>query len=78
VEMELVDSETGEQIAAAVDKRNLGEGAVVGSVNFSRDQKFRAAKQALDGWAARLREYLDSEHELSPEDVARAERISQQ
>jgi len=49
VEMELVDSETGEQIAAAVDKRNLGEGAVVGSVNFSRDQKFRAAKQALTG-----------------------------
>ena len=64
IEVELVDSETGEQIAAAVDRQNLGEGAVIGSVNFSREEKFRAATQAFDGWAARLREFLDSEHEL--------------
>jgi hypothetical protein len=76
-EMELVDSETGEQIAAAVDRRNLGDGAVIGSVSFSRDERFRAAKRALDGWAARLREFLDSAHELSPEDISRVERSNQ-
>jgi hypothetical protein len=71
VEMELVDSETGEQIAAAIDRQNLGEGAVVGSANFTREEKFRAATEAFDGWAARLRDFLDAAHELSPEDVAR-------
>lgn len=73
VEMELVDSETGEQIAAAVDRQNLGEGAQVGSANFSREEKFRAATLAFDGWAARLRHFLDSAHELSSEDAARAD-----
>ncbi len=73
VEMELVDSETGQQIAAAVDRENLGEGAMVGSINFSREEKFRAATQAFDGWAKRLRNFLDSAHELSKEDIARAE-----
>jgi hypothetical protein len=73
VEIELVDSETGEQIAAAVDRQKLGEDAVVGSATFSREEKFRAATQAFDGWAARLREFLDSAHELSEEDVARIE-----
>jgi hypothetical protein len=73
VEMELVDSETGEQIAAAVDRQNLGEDAMVGSVNFSHEEKFRAATQAIDGWAKRLRNFLDSAHELSKEDVARVE-----
>jgi hypothetical protein len=73
VEMELVDSETGEQIAAAVDRQNLGEGAVVGSTTFSREEKFRAATQAFDGWAARLRQFLDSADELSKEDVERVE-----
>jgi len=73
VEVELVDSETGEQIAAATDRQNLGEGAVVGSVSFSREQKFRAATQAFDGWAARLRQFLDSADELSPEDVKHIE-----
>lgn len=73
VEIELVDSETGEQIAAAVDRQNLGEGAFVGSVNFSRDEKFRAATEAFDGWASRLRQFLDSAHELSKEDIGRVE-----
>jgi len=73
VEMEIVDSETGEQIAAAVDRQNLGEGAEVGSVTFTREEKFRAATQAFDGWAMRLRAFLDSAEELSPEDVARIE-----
>ena len=73
VEMELVDSESGQQIAAAVDRQNLGKGAMIGSVNFTREEKFRAAARALDGWASRLREFLDSAHELSNDDVARIE-----
>ena len=73
VEMELVDSETGEQIAAAVDRQNLGQGASVGSASFSREEKFQAAKEALDGWAARLRAFLDSAEEVSKEDAARAD-----
>jgi hypothetical protein len=73
VEMEMVDSVTGEQIVAAVDRQNLGQGAVVGSVNFSRDQKFEAAKEAFDGWAARLRDFLDSAQELSADDSKRAD-----
>jgi hypothetical protein len=71
--MELVDSETGQQIAAAVDRLNLGEGAVVGSVSFSREEKFRAATEAFDGWASRLRQFLDSAEELTKEDVDRVE-----
>jgi hypothetical protein len=73
VEMELVDSVTGEQIAAAVDHQNLGNGAEVGSVNFSRDEKYRTAVEAFDGWAARLRQFLDSASELSPEDRTKAD-----
>ena len=73
VEIEFVDSETGEQIAAAVDRQNLGEGAMVGSTTFSREEKFRAATEAFDGWAKRLRDFLDSAHELSKDDIARAE-----
>lgn len=73
VEMELVDSETGEQIAAAVDRQNLGDGAMVGSTTFSREEKFEAAREAFDGWAARLREFLDSAHERTQEDISRIE-----
>jgi hypothetical protein len=73
VEMEMVDSVSGEQVAAAVDRQNLGSGAVVGTVGFSRDERFAAAKDAFDGWAARLREFLDSAHEFSPEDMRRAD-----
>ena len=74
VEMELVDSETGERIAAAVDRANLFEGAEVGAVNITRDEKFRAAREAIDEWASRLRAFLDSAHELKGEDLERAER----
>jgi Protein of unknown function (DUF3313) len=77
VEMEMVDSSTGEQIAAAVDRQNLGSGATVGSVNFSRDEKFAAAKEALDGWALRLREFMDSAQELSQQEQQRADRSYQ-
>jgi len=76
VEMEFVDSEQGQQIAAAVDRQSLGEGVMVGSANFSHEEKFRAATQAFDGWAKRLREFLDSAHQLSPDDVARAEKTN--
>ena len=73
VEMEMVDSVTGEQIAAAVDTQNLGAGAEVGSETFTREEKFAAAKEAFDGWAARLRENLDAAHELSQKDQQRAD-----
>jgi hypothetical protein len=72
VEMELVDSETGERIAAAVDKATLGAGADVGAENFSRIERFNEAKTAFDQWAGRVREFLDSEHELTGEDAERA------
>jgi len=69
VEMELVDSETGEQVAAAVDKQRLGDGIVFGSVNFSRDENFQAARRALDGWAARIRGFLDETSPVSGQAV---------
>jgi hypothetical protein len=72
-ELEFVDSETGQQIAAAVDRQNLGAGAMVGSVDFSKEERFGAATEAFDGWAKRLRNFLDSAHQLSKDDVARAE-----
>jgi len=75
VEMELVDSETGERIAAAIDKANLGAGAEVGSENFSRIERYNEAKMALDQWAGRVREFLDSEHELTGEDAERADKV---
>jgi hypothetical protein len=72
VEMELVDSKTGERIAAMVDRTNLGEGAEVGAAQFSRVEKFAAARAAFDEWASRVRTFLDSEHELKGEDAERA------
>jgi hypothetical protein len=77
VEMELVDSVTGEQIAAVVDRQTLGEGAVIGSANFSRDERFQEATRACRGWALRLREYMDSIEDLSEDDVARIEATQQ-
>jgi hypothetical protein len=68
-----VDSETGEQIAAMVDRENLGTGAEIGAVHFSRDEKYAAAREAFDGWAHRVREFLDSAHELSAEDAKRVD-----
>jgi len=74
VEMELVDSETGERIAAVVDRTSLGAGAEVGAEAFSRLEKFAAAREAFDEWASRLRVFLDSAHELTGEDAARADK----
>lgn len=73
VEMELVDSETGEQIAAMVDRQNLGEGAEIGAVHFGRQEKYAAAREAFDGWAHRVRTFLDSAHELSGDGAKRAD-----
>ena len=64
VEFELVDSESGEVIAAAVDTAKLGSGAEVGTTHFSRMERFEAAKAAFDEWASRLRDFLDAEHEI--------------
>jgi Protein of unknown function (DUF3313) len=77
VEMELVDSMTGERIAAMVDRSNLGAGAEVGAVNFSRVEKFAAAREAFDEWASRVREFLDSAHELTGADAERADKSYQ-
>jgi hypothetical protein len=74
VEMELVDSVTGERIAAMVDRSNLGAGAEVGAVNFSKVEKFAAAREAFDEWASRVRSFLDSAHELKGEDADRADK----
>jgi hypothetical protein len=74
VEMELVDSQSGDRIAAAVDRTNLGAGAEIGAVNFSREEKFAAAREAFDEWAGRLRAFLDSAHELKGEDLERADK----
>ena len=73
VEMELVDSDTGEQIAAMVDREPLGAGAEIGSVEFSKREKWAAARRALDGWAHDVRMFLDSANELSSEDAKRAD-----
>jgi len=72
VEMELVDSVTGERVAAMVDRTKLGEGAEVGSENFSRVARFNPAKQAFDQWAQNVRMFLNAEHELTGDDAERA------
>jgi hypothetical protein len=74
VEMELVDSETGERIAAMVDRSNLGAGAEVGAQYFSRVERFAAARDAFDQWAGRVREFLDSAHTLTGQDAERADK----
>jgi hypothetical protein len=74
VEIELVDSKTGQRIAAMVDRASLGAGAEVGDRDFSRIEKFAAAREALDEWASRVRTFLDSEHELRGEDAARVDK----
>jgi hypothetical protein len=74
VEMELVDSVSGERIAAMVDRAKLGTDAEVGAADFSRVQKVAAAREAFDEWASRVRIFLDSAHELKGEDAERAVR----
>jgi hypothetical protein len=73
VEMELVDSVTGERIAAMVDRANLGAGGEAATLRTSRDEKFRIAKDALDEWASRVREFLDSEYEITGADTERVD-----
>ena len=72
VEVELVDSVTGERIAAAVDKTKLGEEALGG--NLSRVERYHAAMAAFDEWANRIQEFLDREHEITGEDADRADK----
>ena len=74
VEMELVDSVTGDRIAAMVDHQKLGAGAEVGTEQFSREARFSQARDALDLWARRVRTFLDGEHELTGEDAERADK----
>lgn len=73
VEIELVDSVTGEVIAAALDKESPGEGEMAAG-SMTRDEKFAAAKVAMDAWASRVRAFLNAAHELSPEDAAKADK----
>jgi len=77
VEMELVDSETGERVAAMVDKATLGAGAEVGAERFSRLAKFAAAREAFDEWASRVSQFLDSSMQLTGEDAERADKAYQ-
>jgi len=72
VEMELLDSESGEQIAASVDRTTLGEGAEVAG-DLTQQERSVAAREAFDEWAKRVRDFLDAANELSPEDQKRAE-----
>ena len=77
VEMELVDSETGERIAAMVDRTNLGAGAEVGAEYFPRHQRFGVAREAFDEWASRVRQFLDSAHTLTGKDAERVDKAYQ-
>jgi len=77
VEMELLDSETGDQIAALVDKETLGQGAEIGSPNLAREEKWTEARQAFDGWANRVRDFLNTSVELSAEDADKADKSYQ-
>ncbi len=72
--MELVDSETGERIAAMVDQSAPPVGAEVGAEYFTRVERFAAARQAFDRWASRVREFLDSAHELTGKDAEQADK----
>ncbi len=77
IEVELVDSETGERIAAAVDKADLGEGARMDHSRVTNVEKAADAKEAFDSWAARLRDFLDEAHELKGEDAEMADEAYQ-
>jgi uncharacterized protein DUF3313 len=77
IEVELVDSETGERIAAAVDKEDLGEGARLDTSRVAKVEKAADAKAAFDMWAARIRDFLDAAHELKGEDAELADEAYQ-
>jgi len=74
VEMELIDSQTNEQIAAMVDRANLGAGAEAASLRTPREEKFRKAREAFDEWASRVRQFLDSESEIAGADADRVDK----
>ena len=74
VEMELVDSETGDQIAALVDGENLGKGVEYGTVSLTRAEKWESAREAFDGWAERVKNFLNASIEMSAEDADRADK----
>jgi hypothetical protein len=73
VEVELLDSVSGDQIAAMVDREPLGQGAEVASVRGANHEKSVAARHAFDEWARRVRIFLNRAHELTGEDAARAQ-----
>jgi hypothetical protein len=77
VEMELLDSETGEQIAALVDNESLGDGVEIASANPAHQEKWAAAREAFDGWAYRVRDFLDTSTEFSAQDAERADKSYQ-
>jgi hypothetical protein len=77
VEIELVDSVTGEQIAAVVDREPLGANAQVGAANISRHDKSAAARAAFDEWASRVRTFLNRALELKGKDAERADQSYQ-
>jgi hypothetical protein len=73
VEFELVDSVTGELIAAAVDREPLGDGAEIATGNMLQHEKSLAARHAFDEWAQRLRSFLNDAHELKGDDAKKAD-----
>ena len=75
VEFELVDSVTGEVIAAAIDAADIGtDETKIAATHFERMEEFDNARAAFDTWAESLREFLDVKHELTGEDAERADR----
>jgi hypothetical protein len=73
VELELLDSVTGDVVAAALDKEAAGAGEV-GPGQLSREERFQLARVAMDTWAGRVREFLNAAHELSPQDAEKADK----
>jgi hypothetical protein len=71
IEAELVDSGTGERLAAAVDRAEIGEEARLASSRISRVEAEQDVEEALDEWAARLRDFLDNWHEPKGEEAER-------
>lgn len=72
-EFELVDSVTGDVIAAAVDTKEF-KSASIGATHFERMARFNEARTAFDEWAEGLRDFLDAAHELKGKDAERADK----
>jgi len=71
-EFELVDSVTGDVIAAAIDTKEF-KSASIGATHFERMARFDEARTAFDQWAEGLRDFLDAAHELKGKDAERAD-----